>query len=103
MWLQLELTGHRLPSQASQQIVSRQHRHDVSGSVGGTADVRQDHWRGEEGREMRRAVPEPYVGLGSARKKNKEDPPHCSLFAFLPVSKLSSPRAARREGDRCAA
>lgn len=76
MSLQLEFTGHRLPSQASQQVVSCQDRHDVSGPVGGTANVGQDHWKGEEGQEMRRVVQEPYLGLEFARKKNKENPPH---------------------------
>lgn len=51
--LQLELPGHRLPSQASQQVVSCQQGHGVSGSIGGATNVGQDHWKGEEQREVR--------------------------------------------------
>lgn len=53
LWLQLEFTGHWFPSQASQQVVSCQQGHDVSGSMGGTANVRQDHWEEGEEREVR--------------------------------------------------
>ena len=91
VWLQLEFTGHRLPSQASQQVVSCQDRHDVSGPVGGTANVRQDHWKGEEGREMRRVVQEPYLGLCLPGKRIRRTS-LTSRFAFPPVSKHSSPR-----------
>lgn len=59
VWLQLEFTGHCLPSQASQQVVGCQQGHDVSGSMGGTANVGQDHWKGEED-GVKRVVQEPY-------------------------------------------
>lgn len=52
-WLQLEFTGHWFPSQASQQVVGCQQGHGVSCSMGGTANMGQDHWKGEEEREVR--------------------------------------------------
>lgn len=61
VWLQLEFTGHWLPSQASQQVVGSQQGHRVSGSMGGTANVGQDHWKGEED-GVKSVVQEPYSG-----------------------------------------
>lgn len=69
----LSSLGIGSPSQASQQVVSCQDRHDVSGPVGGTANVGQDHWKGgRTGNEKggSRALPRARV----CQEKNKENP-----------------------------
>lgn len=92
VWLQLEFTGHWLPSQASQQVVGCQQGHDVSGSMGGTANVGQDHWKGEED-GVKRVVQEPYSGPffqghGLPVKRIRS----CLIFLDLPsLLSLSTP------------
>lgn len=91
VWLQLEFTGHRLPSQASQQVVGCQQGHGVSGSIGGTANVGQDHWKGEADGVKR--VQEPYSGPffqghGLPIRRIKS----CLIFLDLPsLLSLSTP------------
>lgn len=76
VWLQFEFTGHRLPSQASQQVVGCQQGHGVSGSMGGTANVGQDHWKGEadELRGFKSLTAGPSFSSWLANKENKELP-----------------------------
>lgn len=92
VWLQLEFTGHCLPSQASQQVVGCQQGHGVAGSMGGTANVGQDHWKGEED-GVKRVVQEPYSGPffqghGLPVRRIKS----CLIFLDLPsLLSLSTP------------